>query len=496
MLTLVSIVCTLTPFCGLAGELTIVNASAQTLTCSIDGLNAPIHVEIRSTNKLSVPEHAPVDTNTRKPTLNYVDCGAGLRTRSMQMTADGSNRLLVFNGRQRRVLNALLYSSIPTDPKVGFGPLVRWLTQAYQDRHPEILLNLVLDPSVDGSYDFDQIGKLLGPQGVDVAELDTVFLKYLVDSDSILPLSPEGIDAWPVAKEAATLRGVSYGIPSWLSSDFLFSLKPEDRVTTFDQLRSFLDAGAPTRILEADFASRWTILALYIQAYTQMHHSRSATDAITHMVDSAVVTRMAQVAISCERKDGNPCIDNRFHEADDGTVEREFNSAHALADIGFSERSFYLEYYAKSRASLQLTPFPWGDDADAAHLIYVDAFVVNAHACREDPCKDQATQLARFMNEPDTQERIAFSLDLPAGSPARHLLPASQAFYKGPTVIQDPIYRQVQAKLFSKTLLPYPNSITPARQYKVLTDLCDLLTAASPGWSCITPEPPATVFQR
>lgn len=84
----------------------------------------------------------------------------------------------------------------------------------------------MLDPSVDGGYDFDQIGKLLGPQGVDVAELDTVFLKYLVDGDSILRLSPEGIDAWPVAKEAATLRGVFYGIPSWLSSDFLTAASP------------------------------------------------------------------------------------------------------------------------------------------------------------------------------------------------------------------------------------------------------------------------------
>lgn len=486
----------LTPFCGLAGELTVVNASPQTLTCSIDGLNTPIHVEIGSTYKLSVPEHAPVDTKTRKPTLNYVDCGGGLRTRSMQMTADGSNRLLIFNGRQRRVLNALLYSSIPTDPRVGFSPLARWLTQAYQDRHPEILLNLVLDPSVDGSYDFDQIGKLLGPQGVDVAELDTVFLKYLVDSDSILPLSIEGIDAWPVAKDAATFRGVSYGIPSWLCSDFLFSLKPEDSVTTFSQLRSFLDAGAPTRILEADFNGRWTIPALYIQAYTQMHHSRSASDAITHMIDSAVVARMAQIAISCEHKDGNPCTDNRFHDADDGTVEREFNKAHALAAIGFSERSFYLDYYAKSRASLHLTPFPWGDDADATHLVYVDAFVVNAHTCREEACKNQATQLARFVNEPGTKEHIVFSLDLPTGSPARHLLPASRAFYKDSAVIQDPLYQQVQATLLSKTLLPYLNNITPALQYKVLTDLCDLLIAASPGWTCIAPAPPASVFQR
>jgi hypothetical protein len=60
------------------------------------------------TYKLRVSEHAAVDPDTRKPTLNVVDCGGGLRTRSMRMTADSSNQVLIFNGRQHRVLNALL----------------------------------------------------------------------------------------------------------------------------------------------------------------------------------------------------------------------------------------------------------------------------------------------------------------------------------------------------------------------------------------------------
>jgi hypothetical protein len=69
------------------------------------------------------------------------------------------------------------------------------------------------------------------------------------------------------------------------------------------------------------------------------------------------------------------------------------------------------------------------------------------------------------VTEPGTKDHIVFSRDLPTGSPARHLLPASRSLYKDPAVIQDPIYRQVQATLLSKNLLPYLNNFTPALQY-------------------------------
>jgi hypothetical protein len=67
---------------------------------------------------------------------------------------------------------------------------------------------------------------------------------------------------------------------------------------------------------------------------------------------------------------------------------------------------------------------------------------------------------------------------LETSRPARHLLPASRLFYKDPAVIQDTTFRQVQATLLSKDLLPYLNNFTPALQYLSadrsvrLTDRC------------------------
>lgn len=460
-------------------ELLVVNTSTHTLTCAA-GRSAPFQVGAGSTYKFNVS--APV---------NSVDCGGNLRTRAMGLTPTGTSRVLILNGRQKRVLNALLYSSIPTDPKAGYTPLVQWLTQTYQNQHPDILLNLVLDPDIDSGYDFNNMQKLLDSEGVDVAELDTVFLKFLADSHSILPLSIDSSDAWPVAKQAVAVGGQTYGIPSWLCSDFLFSLKPDDSIVTYDQLRSFFGSGGQGHTLEADLDGKWTIPALYIQAYTQMHHSMSASDAATKPIDAAVVARMTQVGRWCERDGSNPCIDNTFHNGTDGTVEQHFNDDHALGDIGFSERSFFLSYYAKSEASLHLVPFPWGGSADTAHLVYVDAFVVNAHTCKATPCKDDAIQLARFVTAPDTKKQIVFSKDLGGKSPARHLLPASQAFYRDAEVSKDPIYSQVRATFLSRKLLPYLNDFTPQFQYTLLTSLCAPLMSASPSWKCKPPAPPS-----
>jgi thiamine pyridinylase len=471
-----------------AGAVLVVNASSASITCRGDASDGPVSIAAGSSGKITLGVHAAKAT-----TLSSVDCGQGLRTRAMNVTQHSGDRFILINGRQRRVLNVLLYSAIPTDPEAGFLPLVRGITKTYQASHPDVLLNIILDPDVD-SYDFATLrNSILGKDGVDIAELDTVFLQYLHDNNLIIPLAVNPSAAWPVANQAVTLGGTTFGVPSWLCSDFLFSAKSEDGVATFAQLRTFLQAGTQGPTLTADLDGTWTIPSLYIQAATQMHHRASASEALGGDIDAEAVTRLAEVGTWCERSTGNPCIDKTFHSANnkrDGSLEQEFDARPTLTDIGFSERSFYIDYYAKKHEPLHLIAFPWADQPGAAHLVYVDAFVVSAANCNQDPCKEDAIKFATFATSTDTKKYVTLSKDLKAGSPPRHLLAASRAFYDDSEIRNDALYSQVHLHFLSGRLLPYATDFTPERQYNFLTAICPKLQTASSKWKCTPPPKP------
>src|SRR5450755_607143 len=112
-----------------AGKLFVYNLSNRPLACSVDGYtkasgaDADILFRVDPGQRLDIPP----SFRSKEHSLNFIDCG-GLRTRSMNITPESPDRVLFLNGRQHRVLNTLLYASIPTDPKIGFTPLVRWLT--------------------------------------------------------------------------------------------------------------------------------------------------------------------------------------------------------------------------------------------------------------------------------------------------------------------------------------------------------------------------------
>jgi hypothetical protein len=164
----------------------------------------------------------PPSFKSRDRSLNIVECG-GLRTRAMNITPESPDRVLFLNGHQHRILNALLYASIPTDPKVGFTPLVRWMALSDQAAHSDVLVNLVLDPSIY-VYNFSTLKDMVfSPKGFDIAEIDTVFLKWLKDQGLIAPAHIIGEEPWPVGRLAVTIDGLVYSVPSFLYSDFLFS---------------------------------------------------------------------------------------------------------------------------------------------------------------------------------------------------------------------------------------------------------------------------------
>jgi hypothetical protein len=354
-----------------AGELLVYNLSDKPITCTVDGYTKASEADADLPFRVDPGQRLGIPPNFRSngTVLNFIDCG-GLRTRSMNITPESPDRVLFLNGRQHRVLNVLLYASIPTDPKVGFTPLVRWLTLSYQAAHTDVLLNLVLDPTID-VYSFGNLkDAVFSAKGFDVAEIDTVFLKWLKDEGLIGPARITGDDPWPVARQAVMIDGQPYGVPSWLCSDFLFSTGGDVQgIKTFSGLQAYMaKTSASRRALVGDLDGTWTIPAAYIQAFVQSHPSTTAANAVAAPIDAAVIARLAKFGTWCALSNADPCIDGTFHNAKDGAVEQDFVAESAANDLGFSERSFFLALYLQTPAALSLVPVPWGDQVGVPKL--------------------------------------------------------------------------------------------------------------------------------
>ncbi len=478
---------------ALAGELVVYNLSHRPITCFVDGYTKATgaDMDLRFRAEPGQRLNIPPSFRLKERSLNFIDCG-GLRMRAMKITPESSDRVVFLNGRQRRVLNALLYASIPTDPNAGFTPLVRWLIESYQAAHPDVLLNLVLDPAID-VYSFGNLkDAVFSAQGFDVAEIDTVFLQWLKDGGLINPAAITGDKPWPVALEAVTIDGKTYGVPSWLCSEFLITTGGDvQSIRTFGDLQAYMaKTPAGRRALVGDLNGTWTIPAAYIQAFAQSHGGATASDAAAAPIEADVVARMAKFGGFCALSNTNPCIDGTFHSAKDGAVERDLATEPAANAVGFSERTFFAALYQERPAALTLVPVPWGDEAGAPKLAYSDAFITSRTACGKEPCASDAAGLGAFLTSAATKKYIALSKDLPAGDPARHLIVATEPFYDDDDVKGDAVYARILGSFLKGEIQPYLNSFTPKLQYDLLSGICPILREQSPDWKCKAPKKP------
>ncbi len=314
-------------------------------------------------------------------------------------------------------------------------------------------------------------------------------LTYLVQDNLISETKITGEDPWPVAKAAATVNGKLYGVPSWLCSDFLFSGDSDlASVHTFADLQKYMQT-MPTgrRKFVGYLNGTWTIPSLYLQAFAQTYPGKTTNDALKMPADEAVIDKLIQFGADCAINGDNPCTDNRYHKAADGSIERAFAGGEAPNDLGFSERSFFLVSDLATPESLSVIPMPWGDSPDARPLIYSDAFVTNSQTCSSAACQADSQGFSAFMTTVAVKKTIAFSKDLPYGSAARHLLPATKAFYDPKVLKDDPIYTQVLKTLLEKSPRAYLNNFTPQMQHDLLSGICPSLHNKNSKWTCNVP---------
>jgi hypothetical protein len=312
------------------------------------------------------------------------------------------------------------------------------------------------------------------------------FLGFLVTNNLITPVSITGDQPFPVAMQTATWNNTLYGVPSWLCTDFLYvyTTTPGKRFKP-EELRGAMQTSP--RFFVADLDGSWELPAMYLSTYVQTYGYAAIQGAFTNPIDPAVIQSIAAYGQACNGADGNPCIDGRYHSAPDGTVEKVLATGNAQMGMGFSERSFFLNLYQTVPGHLSTIPMIWNYAYMATVLTYTDAFVTNSSTCGAGACPGDSQAFTALMTGAAMKTYIAFSQDLPAGTPARRLLVATQPFWNQSVVTNDPLY-QLFAVVLSNgnpyTAQPFPNWFTQANKNAMSGGVCDALQAQFSNYSC------------
>lgn len=468
----------------LAGQLILKNTSNAAITCTVDGWTTATGASFDWFIKVQPNQPFYVGQNTTRaggPVINWAQCGNLPQTRQMTITPEGPNQTLVLNGQQSRVLNVSLYPYLPTLPTDDFEGLVAHVVQTYQAQNPQVLLNAVLNQNVN-IYSFTDLPTLLGAQGFDVIELDTLYLGFLASQRLINPAQVTGDAPLTVAANAAKINGQLYGIPSWLCMDFIYSASSAiQQQTSLSGLLGFLGTQPNTKPeLVGTYNGSWRIPSIYINGYVQTYGYGQIAQSMQMPPNQPVINNLVSLSNTCAYQNVNNCTNNDYHNQPNGASEQTFASGQASSDMGFSEQSFFVNLYGPV-APLYVTPTPWGQSPQP--LLYSDAFVSSAATCAPNSaCAGDATTFTTLMTGVAMKNYIVESQDLPAGSPWRTLLVSNAAFWQQPQILNNAMYQQY-SQVFT-TAQPFPNTFTAAQQATIGSQVCGALKAAQPTFVC------------
>lgn len=468
-----------------AGQLILKNTSNAPINCTVDGYTIATGWPFDWTITVQPNVSFYVGQNAGTPIINWATC-QGLTAQPLAISATGPNGTLVFNGQQTRVLNASLYAYIPNVPGTTFENLVNHVVQTYQQQNPQVLLNAVMNPDVD-IYSFTALPGLLGSQGFNTIELDTVFLGYLVSQNLINTAQIAGDQPLTQALNGSTYNNQLWGVPSWLCTNFIYSANGQiTQVTNLTQLLQFLGqmpSGKPE--LVGDFNGDWNLPSMYINGYVQTFGYGEIGKAMTMPPNQTVINNIVAFTDTCTSNNINNCTNNYYHNQPNGATEQVFATGYASDDMGFSEQSFYVFFYGWN-ASLYVTVAQWGQQNQP--LLYSDTFVTSRGTCPPaSACASDAAALSTLMTGAAMKSYIVESKDLPSGSPWRTLLVATQPFYAQPEIMNNPMYQQF-TRVFSNGQA-YVNNFTPEVQNSMVSQICAALQKQRPNYYCKNTAP-------
>lgn len=465
-------VLTLFPGVASAGQIFIHNSADRAITCYAAGDSRNTVNE--NTQNLALPQGETVELNPQDfstQTIDRVEC-AGYSVGNLKVTANSPDRYLSFTGQAQQTLAVLLYPYLPTTPEANFQPMVQRIVNEFQQKNPHILLNAVITENLEyDTYTYSNLPHLLGENGFDIVELDTLMLGYAVERNLILPVAREISTSkfWQVGIEASTYNNLLYGIPTWLCSYFLFGRDRDIwQVKSVPELLNYLSQKPPVKPrLIANFNSDWNAIGFYLDGYTDLFGFDKVTEALEKPIDRQVMNNLIEMSSECAVNGTNGCVNNYYNE-DPNAGYQDF-LAGADSFIGFSENSFYIRLSDPRQLPLFATPAPYGQQLEP--LVFTDTLAVNSSTCKNQECHANAVKFIDYMSSVDTKLWIAFSEDLDSGTPPRRSLPAIKAFYEQPRVQQDELYPQF-APAVKNQKANFPNSISDNKKIAMYQEIC------------------------
>lgn len=360
--------------------------------------------------------------------------------------------------------------------------MIKHIIDVYQAANPDVLLNPVLNGDIN-IYSYTDLPTLLGPGGFDVMELDTLYLNDLASKDLVVANTLDATKFMPAGVTNVTYAGATYGVPSWLCSNFLFAFDQNiTTLTSLGDMTTYMGGLTASKArLAGVFLGSWGLPSDYLFGYAANNGFANIATSLTAPIDTAVVANLNTVSNECAFNSANECITQSGYKSEsDGQVAKLLSNGTTSTYMGFSEQSFYIELFGGDISQLYLIPMLWG--TTQSPMLYTDAFVTSQANCSVAPCLTDAIAFTDIMITDDMRNYIAFSQDLPAGSPARHLAVATRSFYAQAAVIGDPIYSQLIPVVNGANA--FPNYITEAEQASIHQGVCTDLKAINPAYEC------------
>lgn len=203
-----------------------------------------------------------------------------LATLSVLLCITLTNAGISARASERTILRAALYPYIPEKAECYWK-----LETDFEDQHPNIDLRFV---DLGEDYYSGGLEKALKEKKVDVAEIDTVLLPNLVESNLIeetILSSEKQHELLPQSVEASKINGKLFGVPHWVCGNFLFFRSDDPSVvklracTSLKSLKTIL--GTPSdesEMLLTDLQGSSTVGEKYLDALFDIYTTKEVVE--------------------------------------------------------------------------------------------------------------------------------------------------------------------------------------------------------------------------
>lgn len=368
---------------------------------------------------------------------------------------------------ERTILRVAMF---PYLPGLGSdGELAKLIEERFEDQHPDIDLELSLDPGLDFYDPFVVAGWLRSEHSdgsekepYDLVEIDTVLLGTLVDMEAVAEWPHGDEDLIQIGYEASIINGRQYGVPHWLCGHFIVtaekSVAAADTVSELALALEALDTPRPNMV--GNLLGSWHTAALYIDAWADARNEPDPFDALRLPLDTDLLKSLSVFAELGQDGASNPCIDGTFDDWQkpglDGT---RFGEGKADALFGYSERVYYAQAAGADPSKLFVSSAAIGEGSDP--LWFVDIWVRPVYDEDVTPLpvqaakREAAERFVAYINAPDTFEWMHLNAEAIGGQAVpRYLIPATVSAFQETAVGRDPIMSQIWSLVDQGTFFP------------------------------------------